>query len=164
MYKKSNLAPFIDLFSILAIGLLVLMTVTAGTDKPIDKKPSYTIVKLYLTKPKEFEIEFPGIPREKFIKIDPYYLLNGNEVPVESLSVTTTVNREPDAITVMIIGNPENISVGFRVTDIVMKKILMKSFGTEIVAISNNSTNEGKNEEKISAATVGMWIDPIIHF
>ena len=135
------------------------MTVTAGTDKPVKEKPSYNIVMFYLTKPKELEIKYPGISREEYIKIEPYFFYEGKEVKKESLSVTTSVHKGPDSINVMIIGNPKKISVGFRVTELVKKEVLFMSFKTQIVATSNKSE---KNLEVEGENTIGMWLDPVI--
>ena len=162
MNRKSNLAPFVDLFSILAIGLLVLMSVTSGTEKPETKKPSYTVVMLYLKKPDKLEKAYPGVSREEFIRIEPYFVYRGKEAPKESLSITSTTSYGPDSITVMLLGKTKDLSVGFRVKEIKKKEILFMEFGANIVATSNKSQNNVANGKQSKSVTVGMWVDPFI--
>lgn len=158
---KTNLAPFIDLFSILAIGLLVIMSVTSGTDKPSRVRPSYTVIMLYLGKPASIEKRFPGIAMDELLKIDPYFIMDGKEVPISSLNVTADVAREPGNITVLIIGDTDGLSIGFRVVEVVNPYTIFEEFDVAVLA-TGNSAQKGGKDGVVEKLRVGNWVDPVV--
>ncbi len=158
---KANLAPFIDLFSILAIGLMVIMSVTSGTEKPSRKSPKYSVVLLYVGKPDSIENEYPGIPISSLLRIEPYFLVEGKETSVSALDATVDVIREPGNITVLLMGEVNKMAVGFRIAEIVNQKTIFQDF--DITVLSTSNSTEAKNHAgKIETIKVGSWVDPVV--
>lgn len=153
---RPNLTPFVDLFSILAIGLLIIMSVSSGTEKPEREQMDYTIVQLYLGRPDDLEALRPGVPMAALLRIEPYFLVDGKESPAVDLAVDVDVRQRPEAVEVMIRGRQDGLSVGFRVAEILDPVVLLRRFETKTLKISGGHHVEKKTR------LVGLWVDPVV--
>lgn len=152
---RPNLTPFVDLFSILAIGLLIIMSVTSGTEKPVLENVDYTIVQFYLGRPPDLDAERLGVPMDSLVRVEPYFLVAGREVLRGDLAVRVDVHRQPDSIQVMARGFQDGLAVGFRIAEILDPVVLLRRYDTKILKIS------GEHDVETQSRTLGAWLDPV---
>ena len=155
---RLNFTPFVDLFSILAVGLLVIMTVTAGTDVVSTEAgpSSQAIVKFYSGVPQRIVGQQAGVAMESMLRIAPYYLLGGEEVARGSLPALVREEVHPDSVEVVLRGAVDDIEVGFRVVEIRDPRVLDEEFATQIVKIYRGI------ERRECRQRMGQWRDPVV--
>lgn len=146
---KLNLAPFVDLFSILAIGLFLLMVVTTGTDKPEPDASDIIVVKLVPVLSGESQVIGNRRSFQALIRIEPYYLRSGVEIARGDLPVLAVTRQEPDRVEVMIRGRTEELGVGFRVAEIRDMEVLYNEIDMDIVRI--------RPEHGATVCDTGTW-------
>lgn len=154
---KLNLAPFVDLFSILAIGLFLLMVVTTGTDKPEPDASDIVVVKLVPVLSGESQTIGNRRSFQALIRIEPYYLRGGVEITRGDLPVLAVTRQEPDRVEVMIRGRTEELGVGFRVTEVRGMEVLYNEINMDIVRI-----RPGEHTSRRCRQTLGRWRDPVV--
>lgn len=151
---RLNLAPFVDLFSILAIGLFLLMVVTTGTEKPEPDVSDIVIVKLF---PNLFGSGSTERFFQSMVDIQPYYLRGDVEVSREELSVLVITRQEPDRVEVMVRGRTGELGVGFRVAEVRDVEVLYDEVDMEIVRI-----RPGEHVARRCRQRLGLWRDPVV--
>ena len=148
---KLNFTPFVDLFSILAIGLLLIMTMTSGTDSPqTESRLSTTIIRFYLRVP---------VPMATIARVRPYCLRAGVEVACSDMQASVVANfSAPDYIELLIRGAEAdgNLAVGFRVVEVVDADEIYEMFDTWIVSAGAVSM------ELACRQRMGFWRDPVV--
>ncbi len=155
---RLNLTPFIDLFSILSIGMLVVMAVASGSEAPETIKPSYSIVVFYLGNPSGHE----GSSMHSIANIEPYYIVNGVVREVNGLAVSIDLQRSGNSITIMIRGKQDNLSVGFKVVKLFDQSVLLKKTQVRIVSITSGGSKVGAKQLEKSLV-FGRWNDPVVN-
>lgn len=154
---KINLAPFVDLFSILAVGLLVIMSVSSGTDQPIQDRPNYTIVRFYLGLPEAIQTVSGPVAMDNLAMVSPFFLRNCQEVSRYDIGVTVDISRSPNYMEIMLQGEPSQLAVGFRVSEIIDPAVIGMTFDSSILFLG------GESAEPIETTNVmGHWREPIV--
>ena len=167
---RANFTPFVDLFSILAIGLLLVMTMTAGTDRrggerseddggavsteeadspfaataadgPSRARP--VLVWLYFDDSEE---------AMRMMVVEPYFLRDGVEAERPDDVVVTP--RE-EGVEVLFLSDPgAGLSVGFRVAAVRDMDAIGRRFDFTVV-------RAGESPGTVSChSRVGMWREP----
>ena len=153
---RLNFTPFVDLFSILAIGLLLIMTATSGTDvvESGSETDDVAILRFYFGS---------DIDVGSDVDVDPYYLQSGVEVSRGNLDVFIQENYdEPNIIEIVIRGATSvlsELSVGFRIAEVRNPGVLWEVLEPQIVKIWR-----GQMRNTCSPRRLGEWRDPVVCF
>ena len=145
---RLNFTPFVDLFSILAVGLLIIMSVTSGTDVARSGDTEGVMIRF-----------FPGVepPMETRLRISPYYVLNDVEKAPGALpGVVVGEEVAADHVLVWLVGSLEDMEVGFRVTEVVDTGLL----GAELDGRIEKRYRE--TQTRACSQTIGSWRDPVV--
>lgn len=163
-----NFTPFLDLFSILAIGLLVVMITTAGTDmagggrSESDSEAVPTAETDSARAAQEPARAAPVLvglyPDDSealaMMEIEPYFLEDGVEVDRPD---NVLVARRSDGVEVVFRSGPGALSVGFAVAAV-----------REVAAIGRDvrftltRVGGGTPETQRCVSTVGSWREPTV--
>ena len=143
---KLNFTPFVDLFSILSIGLLLIMTMTSGTDvERREARRSVVIIRLQV-----------GAMVGTGARIEPYLLRGNEEVSGSEVGADFQVDREADYIEIAVRGNPgPDLWVGFRVVSGVDAEVIGDDRDTQLIKIG------GGGGMLACSQTMGSWRDPV---
>lgn len=157
---RANFTPFLDLFSILAIGLLLVMITTAGTDAPGDGQtgsdgeavptgPSpATPVQVW------FYLDDSGEAMPA-IKIVPYFLMDGVKVDRPD---DVIVEHRNDAVVVRFRGGPgAGLSVGFAVAAVRDVDAIGRDVNFTLVRVGGGAPGTQR-----CISTVGSWREPTV--
>lgn len=155
--KELNIAPLVDLFSILAIGLLVILTVTAGTESPNRDGSTITVVKFWLNKPATYSETLRRAPSSSIVKLEPYFIEGNVELEVDEIEQDVRVTQNNDSLTVMILGDPNELKLGIRVSSVVQTEALWHNHDATYLI-----TGSTYAKDEISGLKMGSWNDPVI--
>ena len=145
---RLNFTPFVDLFSILAIGLLLVMTMTAGTDleQPEVGSQPVTVIRLYVPE-----------KMAAMAEVQPYFLKGESEVERWEIGANIVVDREERYIQVSVQGEAEaDARVGFRVVGVTDPGVIGEELYTTVVRIGESAETRGCRQR------VGAWRDPVV--
>ena len=152
---KLSLMPFIDMFSILSIGFLILLSIASGTPGPDtsgSENASYAIVRIALP-----ELTREGVPASKRIHLDPYFVKHGANLVYFDEYYTKRVH---DGLEVLIWGDVAETSIAIRVKAVI-DPLLYGETGKLIMQLIS-SQEDAAQVEQTYAYHIGNWIDPVL--
>ena len=154
---RLNFTPFVDLFSILAVGLLIIMSVTSGTDVVPQTDADAVVIQFYPGVPRDMVVE--GETEMEMVRIAPYYVVGGSEVPPGSLPAAVGERVLDDSLEVWIVGSVDalNLEVGFRVMEVRDPRLLGRELSTRIEKVYRGEVREWPCPQ-----TVGRWREPSV--
>lgn len=154
---RANQTVYLDLFSILATGIFVIMNTVTGPDNPDNSsRPNYTIVRAFFGVSSTIN-QIEGNPAfSDVVAIEPFFLVEGKEVSVSELPYPVDIGNTIEGIQVMIRGSISDGSVGFRVQEVRDVRVIGEVAEYKILIVGSEATSEGTYE-------IGKWTDPTIN-
>ncbi|MCB1469981.1 MAG: hypothetical protein KDK08_23175 [Rhizobiaceae bacterium] len=153
---KVNQTVYLDLFSILATGVFVIMNTVTGPDNPdSSSRPEYTIVRAFFGISSTLRQLESNPVFSDIVVVDPFFLIDGKEVSISEMPVPVDVGRTIEGIQVMIRGKVSNGAVGFRLRSILDIRAIGETAEFKIIIVGGRSPVEGIYE-------IGKWTDPVI--
>lgn len=153
---KPNQTIYLDLFSILATGIFVIMNTVTGPDNPsTSARPNYTIVRAFFGVSDTLS-KLPGNPVfVDLVRLEPFFVVGGKEVDRADLSGPIDIASTIEGMQIMIRGDLGKAAIGFRIAEIVDRRSLGETGEFKIQIVGKSDAIEGVYQ-------IGYWSDPII--
>ena len=152
---KFNVTPFIDIFSILSIGFLVLMSITSETpDREGEAHEGRTHLMVQVSL-QWSDSDLPDIPLERLIHLEPYFIRNDAILEKWDFDGYHLENTS-DGTEIYIWGNVNKASVAIRVKKVVDRRVYGKTGKIVIQSVSS------QGDRTTYDFRIGNWNDPVL--
>lgn len=150
---RLNVAPFIDIFSILSLGFLVLMSITSETpdrEGEVHEGRTHLMVQVSL---QWSDSDLFDIPLEELVHLEPYF--TRNDASIEKWDFDGYhIENTFDGMEIYIWGDVDKSSFAIRVKKVVDRRMYGKTGKLNIQPISY----QGEQYD----FRIGNWNDPVL--